>query len=335
MAPRGRSLVISGLVSVLISSPHCQGFVSVVRTLPMTQRGVAERWCLRGTPGDNDRIAARDRVTQESELFEWMSKNFGVEKKVSLRGERRGLFVEQDIGEGEVMLEVSSELCLWSTRDGVISGLYGQTEMCWEAAGDLREPVSDNDFLRGMTWDVRLAVALLEATADPQVGGQFWDLYSRLLPDPHTVSVPFCLPERLLAQLHNKGMAEGARRQKERLTRLYPALMQTLLSHRITAPYSGISTTVGASGGGQEGPGRDRGGRAVGGGVDPGIPMALTWAFAMVRSRAFGAGEERFALVPFLDMANHEFNPSANFTFEAPGVFRMRALRDISSGEEV
>lgn len=68
-------------------------------------------------------------------------------------------------------------------------GLYGQTELCWEAAGDLREPVSDEDFSRGMTWDVRLALALLEATADPQVGGKFWDWYGRMLPQPHTVTV--------------------------------------------------------------------------------------------------------------------------------------------------
>lgn len=61
--------------------------------------------------------------------------------------------------------------------------------MCWEAAGDLRDPVSDEDFARGMTWDVRLAVALLEATSDPQIGGKFWDVYGRLLPQPHTIAV--------------------------------------------------------------------------------------------------------------------------------------------------
>lgn len=61
--------------------------------------------------------------------------------------------------------------------------------MCWEAAGDLREPVSDEDFARGMTWDVRLALGLLEATADPQTGGEFWDVYGRLLPRPHTITV--------------------------------------------------------------------------------------------------------------------------------------------------
>lgn len=68
-------------------------------------------------------------------------------------------------------------------------GLLGQTDMCWEAAGDLREAVSDDDFARGLTWDVRLAVALLEATSDPQIGGKFWDVYGRMLPQPHTIAV--------------------------------------------------------------------------------------------------------------------------------------------------
>lgn len=68
-------------------------------------------------------------------------------------------------------------------------GLYGQTDQCWEAAGDLRNPVSDDDFARGMTWDVRLALGLMEATSDPQIGGKLWPIYGRLLPQPHTVTV--------------------------------------------------------------------------------------------------------------------------------------------------
>lgn len=68
-------------------------------------------------------------------------------------------------------------------------GLLGQTDLCWEAAGDLRDRVSDEDFARGITWDVRLALALHEATSDPQVGGKFWHVYGRLLPHPHTVTV--------------------------------------------------------------------------------------------------------------------------------------------------
>lgn len=35
------------------------------------------------------------------------------------------------------------------------------------------------------------------------------------------------------------------------------------------------------------------------------------------------------------DMANHDFAPSTNFTYEDPGVFRLRAMRDMADGEEV
>lgn len=34
-------------------------------------------------------------------------------------------------------------------------------------------------------------------------------------------------------------------------------------------------------------------------------------------------------------MANHDFAPSTNFTYEDPGVFRLRAMRDLQAGEEV
>jgi len=213
-------------------------------------------------------------------------------------------------------------------------GLLGQTDLCWEAAGDLRDPVSDEDFERGMTWDVRLALALLEATSDPQIGGKFWSIYGRLLPEPHTVTVrlrsfslvtvtsvdeadppppltvsnsvssfrrhpplgprqvPFCLPERLLVQLHNDGMAERARKQVKRMRSLYPDMMRTLLSHPKTAIYAARPK---AEGDGTVGEAKQEAEKET-----DAAPMALLWAFAMVRSRAFAADGNRFAFVPFL-----------------------------------
>lgn len=76
-------------------------------------------------------------------------------------------------------------------------------------------------------------------------------------------------------------MAARARKQIERLSSLFPVLMQTLLSHPQTAVYAkkqGEPTT------------KD----------NDAAPMALTWAFAMVRSRAFAANDNLFAFVPFL-----------------------------------
>ena len=57
---------------------------------------------------------------------------------------------------------------------------------------DLRDEVGEAMFSRGATWDVRLALAVLEATNS--AGGEFWDLYRRLLPLPVALSTPACLP---------------------------------------------------------------------------------------------------------------------------------------------
>jgi hypothetical protein len=70
----------------------------------------------------------------------------------------------------------------------------------------------------GLTWDVRLALALQEATADISVGGQLWELYSRLLPAPHEVTVPFCLPSGILKEMQHAQLAKRAQAQKDRLT---------------------------------------------------------------------------------------------------------------------
>ncbi|CAM9247000.1 unnamed protein product [Pylaiella littoralis] len=280
---------------------------------------------------------ANAAIAQDNEILDWLASNAGVRtKKVSLGATAggRGLVSDEDVQEGQVLLEVPSDACLWSTRDGVVTGLLGQTDLCWEAAGDLREPVSDEDFARGMTWDVRLALALHEATSDPQIGGKFWSVYGRLLPQPHTVTVPFCLPERLLAQLHNDGMMGRARKQVERMRALYPDLMQTLLSHPKTAIYVAKKADGGQAAAAAAAKTKDTAENET-----DLAPMALLWAFAMVRSRAFAAGDHRFAFVPFLDMANHGFaEPTANFTYDGavePGVFRLQAVRNMSAGHEV
>lgn len=90
-------------------------------------------------------------------------------------------------------------------------------------------------------------------------------------------------------------MAERARKQVERMRSLYPDLMRSLLSHPKTAVYvareaqdqQGAAETAGAA---EEPAERET----------DAAPMALLWAFAMVRSRAFAADDDRFAFVPFL-----------------------------------
>lgn len=65
-------------------------------------------------------------------------------------------------------------------------------------------------------------------------------------------------------------------------------MMQTLLSHPQTARYAkkqGGTAAAATSGQAEE---------------SDAAPMALAWAFAMVRSRAFAADSDLFAFVPFL-----------------------------------
>ena len=87
-----------------------------------------------------------------------------------------------------------------------------------------------------------------------------------------------------MQQLHNDGMAKRAAKQVDRLRSLYPDLMQSFLSHPKTAIYAAKKATG-----------------AAGNKVESDVsPMALVWAFAMVRSRAFASNDDRFAFVPFM-----------------------------------
>lgn len=94
-----------------------------------------------------------------------------------------------------------------------------------------------------------------------------------------------------MVQLHNDGMVGRARKQVERVRSLYPDLMKTLLSHPKTAIYAAKKT---------EGEVAEAAAAAVETKETDMAPMALLWAFAMVRSRAFTAEDNRFAFVPFL-----------------------------------
>lgn len=80
-------------------------------------------------------------------------------------------------------------------------------------------------------------------------------------------------------------MAKRAAKQVDRLRSIYPDLMRSLLSHPKTAIYAAGKAEKAGSG------------EAVESDVSP---MALVWAFAMVRSRAFASNDDRFALVPFM-----------------------------------
>ena len=193
--------------------------------------------------------------------------------------------------------------------------MLGQQDMVWDCAGDLRNSVSEEEHAKGRTWDVNLAIALLDATCGEGLGGEFWESYTGAYPRPESVTVPFCLPQEQLLLMKDEGLIKGALRQKERLKSLFPSLQDPAL-HRMTAHWPHMSP--------------------------------LEWAFAMVRSRCFKIGGDFFAIVPIIELANHAMqkDKGSNVRFEVDDVVMdtagvpsgtciLRAKRAISEGEAV
>eukprot|EP00198_Chlamydomonas_reinhardtii_P009549 XP_001698886.1 predicted protein [Chlamydomonas reinhardtii] len=181
-----------------------------------------------------------------------------------------------------------------------------------------------------LPWDILQALALVDGLAGD--GGEFWARYCDvLLPAPERLTLPMCWEPQRLAQLQHRDIATAAEAQQDRLMGLFPELMEPLA---------------------------------------PDVPSWFQWAFACVRSRAFRAGPDAFAFVPFLDLANHADAPQAvppgpsgasggaatpappsnqvaNADFRASPAgagsgeagageyFELYALRDIVAGEEV
>jgi hypothetical protein len=219
------------------------------------------------------------------------------------------LVASRDAAAGDRLLEVPRDCCLTAHRSGVIGGLIGQTDLMYDAAGDLRDEVGEEMFGRGATWDVRLALAVLEATNS--AGGEFWDLYRRLLPLPVALSTPTCLPPSLLPELHDETLSAKAAARRDELAALYPPLADAE-AHPATTMYLQMGAPPDA------------------------IPSPLAWAHALVVSRCFTCADgDTFGFVPILDLCEHAAAPSANFSSTADGGFQLRALRPIAAGEAV
>jgi hypothetical protein len=150
------------------------------------------------------------------------------------------------------------------------------------------------------TWDVRLAERFLDEIAV----GQFWHPYAELVPAPGTMAQPLQLPPSLLEELHHNTMAAAARKQQAALRHQCPGAV----------------------------PDEDAGNEAY--------PTPMLWAVGLVRSRALEAGEGFYALVPFLDMANHSDTPNAMWSYSAGDNgrargFHLHALMPINQGQQV
>ena len=205
-------------------------------------------------------------------------------------GNERGLFAGDDVFKGGTVFEIPLDLCLsidYSSNNGV-----SLPKADWSR---LKKGIAKDSAL---PWDILQSLAVLDASAG--AGGDFWEHYSNLnLPQPLGVTLPFCMPERILLELGHQSIAQGAIAQKQRLKTLFPGLAVDM--------------------------------------CDEG-PTFLEWAMACVRSRAFKLEEDFFSFVPFLDLANHSTrSPNCNFVFDRDrGVVRLVAVADkIDAGAEL
>ena len=163
------------------------------------------------------RPRSRSAVVASAEDDFFAASTYMTYAAVELRSGADGnsLVASRDAAAGDRLLEVPRDCCLTAHRSGVIGGLIGQTDLMYDAAGDLRDEVGEEMFGRGATWDVRLALAVLEATNS--AGGEFWDLYRRLLPLPVALSTPTCLPPSLLPELHDETLSAKAAARRAHL----------------------------------------------------------------------------------------------------------------------
>lgn len=196
-----------------------------------------------------------------------------------------GLFLTAAASQGDVVLRVPTSLCLAVDY----------------AAGLRLPPGAWPRLQRGvqkdaaLPWDILLALALLDSLSGG--GDAFWERYSNaVLPQPLDLTLPLCLPPRLLPQLQHAAIAAGAAAQQERLAGLFPGL---------------------------------------GGSMSEDGPTWLQWGFGCVRSRAFRLADEHFAFVPLLDVANHAADPSCDFRLNAgEGCVELVAVKDLQPGQE-
>lgn len=212
------------------------------------------------------------------------------DSKDQFEAEGSSLVTTRSFEKGDVLCEIPFSMCILSHVTGAIRGgtCMGQQDMIWDAAGDLRESVSEEDYAKGRTWDVQLALALWDATCGEGLAGGFWESYVGAYPPVNSLTMPFCLPVEILEMFQDSDMIERAIAQKKRLQNLFPTLQDPQL-HRLTAQWPHVTP--------------------------------LQYTFAMVRSRCFRLGDlDWFAIVPIIELANHNAQDQSNARFEAQNV---------------
>ena len=121
----------------------------IVFLLPLATSGA-----LRAPPFSCTTIPCSARVPQVVASADPLADLFGdlltTQSAVALQkaGTGRGLVATRDVGAGDVLLTVPKKFLLTAHRSGVIGGLQGQTDLLWDAVGDLRQEVGEELFSR-------------------------------------------------------------------------------------------------------------------------------------------------------------------------------------------
>jgi hypothetical protein len=207
----------------------------------------------------------------------------------------RGLIAAQPFAAGDVLISVPLSRCLVELRD--MPAMFANA------------PPS-------FTWDVRLALRLHDAILTPgtEDGDPFWLEYGQLLPRVGDMGLPLLKRGAELEAL-GPALAEPARAQQKRLREYMVELPSSVLP-ALDAP-------------------------------EDEWPGTLSWTWALVRSRVFSGTKaqvrfndgtegatDRFAFVPFVDMANHDGDGSA-VVDSTDEVVRLRATRDLRAGDAI
>lgn len=221
-----------------------------------------------------------------------------------------GMHTTRPAAPGDLLLTVPLSLCLYVNYQG--DGLQLPVGT-WPR---LKQAIAKDD---AMNWDLLMvlhshtflahtipvhatcspfsqAVALLDGLSGE--GGALWDAYTnQVLPLPTALTHPVALPQAMLLELQHSVIIDAAIEQKQRLKTIFP----------------GFSTPM----------------------EEPNAPTYIEWAAACVRSRALQVGPQAFALVPFVDVANHDHErPTADFKVEG-GAVALVAARRMAPGDEI
>uniref|UniRef100_A0A0G4GF21 SET domain-containing protein n=1 Tax=Chromera velia CCMP2878 TaxID=1169474 RepID=A0A0G4GF21_9ALVE len=311
-----------------------------------------------------------------NELFQTAEKQFNFVLKARPdwrdRDGIRGLFATKDMKKGDSVVVTPVELCPCFTGQGsLLCGLKGQAEETKRVYGDYRTPLSEDDLRRGLTWDLRMAVALFELCEQKLMSESVdvkteWDLLSFLLPDSSELTTPLTQPDIILRRYGHERVMKGAKMQRQRLHDCIPWVQVTSeddekRNEEFEKTFQGYADEV------------------------P-FPLGVfEWAFAVMRSRVFKLAspavmtDEQFeelaskvsqddklrdpntsitrgqfeatvtglyGILPIIDLANHSSKPNCQYEIVdmqydalpgglASGQIRLFTTRDVKEGEEM